>query len=217
MKTDYQKLFEKIQGEIIDFMVSNKIDEFQFKNTAEGFRSVLEYMSGDINSRLKDKVKRPQFPVIKEVKDLTSNKFLSKVKSEIPDVYKIIEGIQPFKSDDKWLEDLSNMTNDSKHNSLPIINEEKAVIHGNHIKFVNSDDINIEYLQLDDKIYKNLEINGSNVKYDNMDKIKSGFTFISDNVILYQGTEFNAIKFLTKWLSRIAEFIKEYEKIKYIL
>lgn len=214
MKTDYQRLLEKKQEETFEFINSKKIDEFQFKSITEGLRSILDFLSEDINSLLKDKMEKPQFPAIKDAKSLSSNKFLKKVNIERPDISKIIEDIQPFKSDDKWLGNLADMTNDYKHNFLPTVNEEKAVKHGDFIKIVNSKDVTFESLQLGDKIYKNLEVDGDNVKYDNMDKIKSGFTIISDHLIQYQETTFNARDFLANCLNKIAQFINEYEKIK---
>jgi hypothetical protein len=98
----------------------------EIKNTMENLRSCLDYMAQDVNdsiitpyrNRNNLKVlKKIYFPYGKNEYDFISSikKNLPDLKTLNPDLFSIIEDIQPHSSQNPWLYDFCSILNDNKH------------------------------------------------------------------------------------------------------
>lgn len=99
------------------------------KSTLEHLRSCLDYIAMDIyesviepsNKQSKDKQRaKIYFPYSKSKHGFSQvlNKNLPNLQSSNKDVYKLVEGVQPFMCHNSWLVKLCKFTNDMKHNGL---------------------------------------------------------------------------------------------------
>ncbi|OMO22341.1 hypothetical protein [Vibrio lentus] len=90
------------------------------KSTLEHLRSVLEYSAQDVWSQYNTKSKKLYFPYGKEEALFQANvkRNLPNLKVQLPQVYHLLESMQPFKSGDDWLKQLCDQTNFNKHNRL---------------------------------------------------------------------------------------------------
>lgn len=90
------------------------------KSTLEHLRSALEYSAQDIWSQYNTKSKKLYFPYGLEDALFQANikRNLPNLKTQLPQVYLLLESIQPFKSGDDWLKQLCDQTNFNKHNRL---------------------------------------------------------------------------------------------------
>ncbi|NGX51910.1 MAG: hypothetical protein KR126chlam5_00199 [Candidatus Anoxychlamydiales bacterium] len=99
------------------------------KNAMENLRSALDYMAQDINKALiipnHKKNNRPfknknYFPYGEDKqsfeKSIKNN--LPDLKIVHPDIYSLIEDLQPHACGDKWLQNFCQILNDNKHNFL---------------------------------------------------------------------------------------------------
>lgn len=97
------------------------------KNVMENLRSALDYMAQDVaitisnrksnNAALRKKI---YFPCGKNKQDYDSSikKNLPDLEIVRPDIYSLIEDIQPHTCGDTWLYDFCQILNENKHNSL---------------------------------------------------------------------------------------------------
>lgn len=97
------------------------------KNVMENLKSALDYMAQDVaitisnrkanNAALRKKI---YFPYGKNKQDYDSSikKNLPDLEIVRPDIYSLIEGIQPHTCGNAWLYDFCQILNENKHNSL---------------------------------------------------------------------------------------------------
>lgn len=95
----------------------------QVKNVMENLRSALDYMALDVYESLPNqKNSKPKiyFPYGKDKVDFDSmvKKYFSSLEVVNPDIYFLLENMQPYKQGSTWLCDLCQITNDHKHDSL---------------------------------------------------------------------------------------------------
>ena len=99
------------------------------KNCMENLRSVLDYIAKDINeaiitpNRKKNNLPPPKknhFPYGQDKQDFEGSmkKNLPDLKIIRPDIYSLIEDMQPHACGDKWLLNFCQILNDNKHNFL---------------------------------------------------------------------------------------------------
>lgn len=101
-------------------------DNIRLKNILENFRSALDYIAHDIQDRLKiidPYSKTPEvfyFPYGRR-----ENHFKKSVKKNfptldqhLPQLFKVLQDVQPFRSGDSWLVDLCELNNKGKHEQL---------------------------------------------------------------------------------------------------
>ncbi len=99
------------------------------KNAMENLRSSLEYMAKDVyetiitlyrNTNNKAPLKRIYFPYgqNEQVFNKLINTYLPDLKIVRPDIYSLIEDIQPHVCGNTWLYDLCRIVNHNKHDSL---------------------------------------------------------------------------------------------------
>jgi hypothetical protein len=92
----------------------------RIKACFENLRSALEYSAQDIWASYTRKKNSVYFPYGKDEKCFTSsvNKNLPALKEQAPEVFNLVENLQPHKSGDDWLYVLCKHTNFNKHNRL---------------------------------------------------------------------------------------------------
>jgi hypothetical protein len=99
------------------------------KNLMENLRSALDYMSHDIYENYcqpnqptvgNSKTPRIYFPYGRTDADFKSSigRSLPGLANSSPEIYQMIQSIQPFSCGDAWLCDFSEILNEKKHNKL---------------------------------------------------------------------------------------------------
>lgn len=99
------------------------------KNLMENLRSALDYIAHDIYEIIcqPDKIanglsdsRTIYFPYAQNISNFASSVGLSlpNLSSLSPNVYSLVESIQPFKCGDSWLYDLCRILNENKHDRL---------------------------------------------------------------------------------------------------
>ncbi|MCY1295217.1 hypothetical protein D9M69_475270 [compost metagenome] len=90
------------------------------KSTLENLRSILDYSAHDIWDSYTRKNNSPHFPYGPDQKSFEKSvsKNLPGLNLQRPDVYALVESIQPFKCGAPWLPDLCSKTNFNKHRGL---------------------------------------------------------------------------------------------------
>ncbi len=191
-----------------------QVDKVLLKNSLENLRSILDYAAKDVREKLSqfsgnaslanDKV---YFPYGLKKLDFTSsiNKNLPNLNSFLPEVYLLIEGIQPFQSGENWLYDLCKLTNEAKHNSLSKTKNEKTVtilqpgaIHisgtdiemfGNYFNGQRLDDVYVD----------------EKGDFD-IDKYSGSTEITINNKIKFDGKELEIVPFIYKCINNLKNF-----------
>lgn len=221
---DIRQLLEHCDTEIknIDKSIKNgELNKVLLKNTLENLRSTLDYLAKDIltklksspsNNSLSEKVYFPYGQKHNHFKKSVQRN-LPPLKKDDPQIYDLLESIQPFKSKNNWVVDLCSLTNDAKHNSLSKTETQKSTVveqkgfarieggrnismHNNYVNGVRQDDVFIDS-------------NGgiSIVKH-------SGTTIVTSNDrIKFHGKELEIIPFLTHCHLEIARLNKNIEPL----
>ena len=85
-------------------------------------RSVLDYAAMSIFQSYSKKSGSPCFPYGEDEKAFVKavNKNLNGLEQQLPEVYALVESIQPYACGDAWLMDLCSITNVTKHRHLGI-------------------------------------------------------------------------------------------------
>jgi hypothetical protein len=122
----------KVKEEYEASLQSKKINpalQIDVKNLMENLRSVLDYLAHDVYEKVvqpsrvssdeKD-IKDIYFPYGKEEDSFKSgvSKCLPKLDTLSPNVFLLIERVQPHKCGNNWLYDLCTILNQNKHDSL---------------------------------------------------------------------------------------------------
>jgi len=115
--------------------------QIDIKNFMENLRSALDYIAHDIYEQQiaghrastgQSEITNIYFPYGKTEDDFKSGigSSLPDLKAVSPNLYNILESIQPFKVADDWLYDFCSILNEKKHNTLsPQIREEKRSLN----------------------------------------------------------------------------------------
>ena len=102
----------------------------KIKGILEHLRSVLDYVAVDITETLKEeclkkniqakKVGKIYFPIRDNSTEFSEviQKNFCYLKEFYPSIYELVENIQPFEGKDNWLQRLSKLTIQNKHNGL---------------------------------------------------------------------------------------------------
>ncbi len=97
--------------------------QIDVKNFMENLRSALDYIAHDIYEKIIGSIppeKNVYFPY-----GQTENNFKSAIGSNLPnltslnpDIYNLIESVQPYKNGDDWIFQFCQIVNEKKHNTL---------------------------------------------------------------------------------------------------
>lgn len=130
-REDIQELIKDIKDniEIIDNQYEKAIDDDSIKSvlkpkvksSLESLRSCLEYCAHDIYDKYyNEEIEKIYFPYGKKAQNFRSSagKYFRNLKNINPEVYNLLESIQPYKCGSDWLIELCELTNHNKHNSL---------------------------------------------------------------------------------------------------
>lgn len=191
----------------------NSLNKVTLKNTLENMRSILDYLAKDINDSLKqnktykggDKVYFPYGQRENHFKK-SIEKNLPNLSNLLPQVYAMIEKIQPYRLHDNWLIDLCELTNEVKHNQLSRTEERKSItinqggidivqagslseiiMTGNTINGVLQDDIHV----------------GKDGSVNITKKVSDSTLVIESNSIYFNGKNIKISPFMTKCLSNL--------------
>lgn len=217
MKTNYQQELERNNSKLIKVLMSDNVDKFDFKEIIIGLRTVLEYLSSDINKSLITQYKRPQFPVFKDEKNFLTDKYTMLIKAERPDILAMLESTQPYNLTNDWMRDFVDMSNYFKHNDLPQSVDHKTTIYKDLIRSEGPGQgtmIRIEGVRIGDSDPLFLTIKDGEVIYDNPGGSKLDFEIINKTSILFNGKIHDAKKFISLSVNNIAKIVEEYDKIK---
>lgn len=118
-KRDFESLKKDYQTSLDQKEISDEL-KIEIKNIFENLRSVLDYMAHDVFDSLKTG-KQPEilyFPIrlTQHEFDLVINKDFPSLQTSNPNVYSILESVQPYK--DKWLGQFNRLNNNNKHQDL---------------------------------------------------------------------------------------------------
>lgn len=216
---DIRQLLEHCDGEISNIDKSIKegaLKKVSLKNTLENLRSILDYLAKDVltklksnpsNKQLSDKVYFPYGQKENHFKKSVQRN-LPPLRNDEPEIYNLLESIQPFKSKKNWVVDLCSLTNDAKHNSLSKTETQKStvveqkgfarieggrnvVMRNNYVNGVRQDDVFID------------GNGGVNIVKH------SGATIVTSNDrVKFHGKELEITPFLTHCHSEIAKLVK---------
>jgi len=114
---------ERLDGAYEAARINDEIEEVLkpvIKSSLEQLRSILEYSAQDIWSSYTKKKNSPYFPYGRDEAEFTKSaaKNLPGLQLQRPNVYALIESIQPHICGDKWLPELCSVTNFNKHRGL---------------------------------------------------------------------------------------------------
>jgi hypothetical protein len=212
---DYEELLIECKKKL-NLFDPNSFSKVDTKNYLENLRSILDYITGDINKKLSNPAKRPQFPYSKNATDFANsvNKNLPNLNVEKTDLYNLIESIQSFSSNDSWLTDLCELTNNAKHNNLLQTQEDlkKGIFIPGFIKSVNSE-VFIDNLKIGGETFKNFQIKDDNLSYENPNVILD-FEVINEKSIKFADNQYDIKEFLSKCTDNIEKFTTYYKKNK---
>jgi len=131
---DIDDLIQKIECEINTFHITvegtdmqileikdNILNRVDVKNVFENIRSILDYCALDIFENIsKGSNKRIYFPYAKNRKNFVENVKgnFGKLKENNLNIFSLVESIQDFACQNKWLYTVCKFTNERKHDSL---------------------------------------------------------------------------------------------------
>jgi hypothetical protein len=221
---DVKELLEHSKQEIYVISEQAKLgtaNKVAIKNALENLRSILDYHGQDLLNVLKKKISNKKlknkvnFPYGQK-----ENHFKKRAKDELPylnevlpDVYQLIENIQPFKSKDNWLIDLCSLTNEAKHSNLSKTKHQKSVSinQGNAIHIEGATNLVLKSNYVNGQRQDDVYVNNNNV----VKVVKhSGTTLITENnMIKFDGKEIEVGPFLKKCHSNMEEFSSDLSRI----
>jgi len=127
---DSREKHDDIKNKYEEALKNKSLDlRIPVKNLMENLRSALDYMAHDIyeqvckpdrNSRGLPDPRNVYFPYSKEASAFPSSigSSLPNLSSLSPNIYSLIEAIQPFRCGDSWLYDFCKVLNENKHERL---------------------------------------------------------------------------------------------------
>ena len=136
--SDIKELLEHCLIEIEKISKEKKassINKVALKNVLENMRSILDYIAQDILNKLKQNPKNNKlsnkiyFPYGQKENHfkISIKRNLPNLKKDMPELYDLIESIQPFKLKNNWIVDLCELTNEAKHNNLSKTKDDKSI------------------------------------------------------------------------------------------
>lgn len=165
------------------------------KSSLEHLRSILEYSAQDIWSSYTKKQTSPYFPYGRDerafIKSVERN--LPGLCGQRPEIYSLVDSIQPHRCGDSWLYDLCEKTNINKHRRLTKQirrNSESSIVNIGNGSFVFGGGANV--------VFKDCMANGVSVGV-------GGKAVLSDNM---------TVKQLRKELGMVS-FSKEFEWVEF--
>jgi hypothetical protein len=215
--TDIAELQTHSREEIVKItsqVESGEINKVALKNILENLRSTLDYLARDVvlhlkntNPNVKEKVYFPYGQRENHFKSSIKKNFPT-LKSSAPEIYDVIEAIQPFKQNHNWLTDLCGLTNDAKHNFLSktenikttmvnqpgfgTISGTNITMSNNYVNGVRQDDVHI------------------NPKGEATVAKHAGTTIIThNNHIKFQGKEIEIVPFIALCHTNIEKLAKD--------
>lgn len=199
-------------AELSKSIKDEKVNKVILKNVLENLRSILDYMAIDIYKQIEDKERKIFFPYGRRENHFKDSvkKNLPNLKHKLPDIYKELELIQPFKSQKSWLVDLCELTNEAKHNNLNKTKHEKSVSVDidNFISVKNVKNANISGNTINGKDTGSVKINNGEVISQTRGEINMNITSL--NKLKFSGKEIEIMPFLESSyneLKKLAESI----------
>ena len=127
-KSDIKEIAKEYHSSLKAKNIQPKL-QIDIKNLMENLRSTLDYTAHDIYDLLimshrsslgKKQIDKIYFPYGKDITDFKSmlGNYLPELDVINPDVYSLVESLQPHKSDSPWLFNLCNLVNQNKHDSI---------------------------------------------------------------------------------------------------
>ncbi|MBB1441450.1 hypothetical protein H5202_23090 [Shewanella sp. SG41-4] len=202
---------------IAEQVKDGSVNKVAIKNVLENLRSILDYHGQDLLAAMKKATAikklstKVYFPYGQRENNfkISIKKNLPGLPDLLPDAYRLIESMQPFKCSDNWLVDLCSMTNEAKHNNLSKTKNSKTVSieQSNFIRVSNSTNVVLSGnygngKRLDD-VYARQGYPVKVVK-------NTGVTQITEhNMIKFDGKEIEVGPFLEKCHMNIERFSNE--------
>ena len=123
--SDFKNIEQKYNAALSEKKIPTSL-QIDVKNFMENLRSALDYMAHDIYEviikleRDKTGAKEIYFPYGKTENDFKSGlgSSLPNLQSLNPNIFALIEAIQPHKCNDAWLYEFCRIVNEKKHNML---------------------------------------------------------------------------------------------------
>jgi hypothetical protein len=203
---DIRALFGQVSKTILDLTAQStlgQIDKVLLKNSLENLRSVLDYAAQDVRKKqlaiTGNKVggNKVYFPYGQTESDFKSSiqRNLPNLRNDLPDVYLLLEDIQPHRSGDNWLVDLCKITNEVKHNGLSKTKNQKQITimqPGIHVSGRN--------IVMSGNTYNGRRLD--DVFVNSLGEVKivensGGTVVIVNNRIKFEGKELEVVPFIT--------------------
>lgn len=121
LKNRYPRIQEMYNAELRN--QNNQISgglKVEVKNYLENARSALEYCAHDIEDCLDLKIdeRKIYFPIRESFEGFNKDLIANGAKQKLPNLYKILESIQPYQANQQWLRIFATLTNLNKHKRL---------------------------------------------------------------------------------------------------
>ncbi|MCP1659881.1 hypothetical protein [Neisseria perflava] len=227
-KNDIYEIFKEIEEGIVDLKKFNKISKVKFKSILENLRSILEYVAHDINMALsqpKDEA-RLYFPYGESYKKFkeSTDRNLRNLDAEIPEIYCLLESLQPHKDNNNWLVLMCEFTNQVKHKKLIDIHEkdENSVILSTGgmpiFEFINCSNVIVEgeRIVLEDQNGTVTDFGKMGSYHISQDKVISqennpnmSHIIIKGKKLILENKEIELIPFVDEYFYKIKKFSDE--------
>lgn len=190
---------------------ASSINKVILKNVLENMRSILDYIAQDILNKLKQNPKNNElsdkiyFPYGQKENHFKKNikRNFPTLKKDMPELYDLIESIQPFKLKDNWIVNLCELTNEVKHNNLSKTKDDKSITVKNKLVNITAcknlviQDNYINGIKQDDVFFDGEEVHVvGNV---------GGSEITIENKIKFHGKALEIVPFLTNCFRNLEE------------